>query len=126
MAKITSVTQHAEAARLGPHDLARILVAGLGPTLVAAMTGSKDRKLPSKWARPDGPEPGDDFQRRLQFGHRAWTALVLNENEHVARAWFIGGNPLLGEATPITAIREDRGADVMRAVDAFLAGYQDV
>lgn len=90
------------------------------------MTGSKDRKLPSKWAHPDGPEPGPDFYRRLQFGHRAWSALVLNENEHVARAWFIGGNPLLGETTPLTAIREDRGADVMRAVDSFLAGYQDV
>jgi hypothetical protein len=48
------------------------------------------------------------------------------ENEHVARAWFIGGNPLLQEATPITAIREGQGAQVMAAVEAFLTGYQDV
>lgn len=111
---------------MDPHDIARVLVAGLGPTLVAAMTGSKDRKLPAKWAKADGPSPRPEFLNRLQFGHRAWSTLVQNENEHVARAWFIGGNPLLGEATPLTAIREDRSAEVMRAVDAFLNNYQDV
>ena len=108
------------------HEIARVLVAGLGPTLVAAMTGSKDRKLPAKWAKPDGPTPRDEFWNRLQLGHRAWASLVQVENEHVARAWFIGGNPLLQEATPITAIREGQGAQVMAAVEAFLTGYQDV
>jgi hypothetical protein len=111
---------------MDPHDLARVLVDGLGPTLVAAMTGSKDLKLPAKWAKPDGPSPRVEFLNRLQYGHRAWATLVQNENPHVARAWFIGGNPLLGEATPLTAIRDDRGAEVMQAVDSFIRGYQDL
>lgn len=122
MASLTTTSQHAATARMDVHQIARELVNGLGPTLVAAMTGSKDRKLPSKWAKDDGPTPSPDFTRRLQFGHRAWRALSAEESEHVARAWLIGGNPYLGEVTPITAIREDRGGDVMKAVDAFLRG----
>lgn len=125
MASFTTTSQHASTARMDSHDIARILVTGLGPTLVAAMTGSKDRKLPAKWAKPDGPTPRAEFLRRLQLGHRAWASLVQAENEHVARSWFIGGNPLLHEATPITAIREGQGAEVMAAVEAFLTGYQD-
>jgi hypothetical protein len=126
MASITLTGQHAETARMDVHQIARELVGALGPTLVAAMTGTKDRKLPSKWAKPDGPEPSADFARRLQLGHRAWRALEQAESDHVARQWFIGGNPLLGEDTPLTAIREDRGRDVMEAVAAFLAGEPDV
>jgi len=125
MASITSTSQHAATARMDSHDIARILVAGLGPTLVAAMTGSKDRKLPTKWAKPDGPTPRTEFLYRLQLGHRVWARLVSMENEHVARSWFIGGNPLLHEATPISAIRDGEGAQVMAALEAFLLGMQD-
>jgi len=117
--------QHARTARMDVHEVASVLVQGLGPTLVAALTGSKDRKLPGKWAKPDGPRPSADFTRRLQLGHRVWVALSESETEHVARQWFIGGNPLLHENTPITAIREDRGAEVVEAVEAFLRGEPD-
>lgn len=113
-------------ARMDIHQIAAALVRGLGPTLVAAMTGTKDRKLPSKWAKPDGPTPSARFARRLQLGHRVWSALVGDETEHVARQWFIGGNPLLGEQTPLTAIREDRGAEVIGAVEAFLRDEPDL
>ncbi|ROS22173.1 hypothetical protein EDF22_3679 [Rathayibacter sp. PhB127] len=124
----TAVTtgQHARTARMDVHEVAAVLVQGLGPTLVAAMTGSKDRKLPSKWAKPDGPRPSADFTRRLQLGHRVWVALSGSESEHVARQWFLGGNPVLHEDTPITAIREDRGSEVIEAVESFLRGDPDV
>ena len=124
----TAVTtgQHARTARMDVHEVAAVLVQGLGPTLVAAMTGSKDRKLPSKWAKPDGPRPSADFTRRLQLGHRVWVALSESESEHVARQWFLGGNPVLHEDTPTTAIREDRGSEVIEAVESFLRGDPDV
>lgn len=124
----TAVTtgQHARTARMDVHEVAHALVQGLGPTLVAALTGSKDRKLPSKWAKPDGPNPSADFVRRLQLGHRVWVALSASETEHVARQWFLGGNPLLQEDTPITAIREDRGGEVIEAVEYFLRDEPDV
>ncbi|WP_167756822.1 hypothetical protein [Orlajensenia leifsoniae] len=102
------------------HAVAKELNAALGPTLVAALTGSKDTKLPIKWAKPDGTTPGPDFNRRLKFAHRMWRAIEAVEGEHVARAFFIGSNPSLGERTPLTAIREDDHSDVAAAVDNFL------
>ncbi|ROS52512.1 hypothetical protein EDF50_0975 [Frigoribacterium sp. PhB24] len=121
----TVTGQHTKTARMDIHQVADELVRGLGPTLVAALTGSRDRKLPAKWAKPDGPTPTVAFTQRLQLGHRAWATLVTDESAHIARQWFIGGNPLLGEDTPLTAIREDRGREVIEAVAAFLSDQPD-
>ena len=121
-----TTTQFNETARMDLHQVAAILVGGLGSTLVAAMTGTKDRKLPSKWAQPDGPNPSTTFTKRLLLGHRAWAAIIAGESEYVARQWFIGGNPWLGEDTPITAIREDRGKELIGAVDAFVRDEPDL
>ncbi|MFJ6429206.1 MULTISPECIES: hypothetical protein [Microbacterium] len=103
------------------HKVARDLNASLGPTMVAALAGSKDRKLPFRWAKDDGPEPRADAARRLTFAHRQWAILVASDGEQVARQWFVGGNPLLHEDTPITAIREDRHSAVADAVRSFIS-----
>lgn len=94
--------------------------------MVAALSGSKDRKLPHKWAKPDGPQPGPTFEKRLRLAHRAWVNIADAETEHVARDWFIGGNPFLGEDTPVTAIRGDRDKAVVDAVAALLEDRQDL
>jgi hypothetical protein len=125
MATLTPTTQHSRTMRMDIHAIVRDLNAALGPTLVAALSGSKDRKLPIRWAKADGPEPRTDATRRLQFAHRQWRLLAAADGEHVARQWFIGGNPHLSENTPITAIREDRHGDVADAVESFIAGPAD-
>lgn len=112
--------RHNSTSRMDIHEVVRVLNAGLGSTLVAAASGSKDRKLPLKWAKPDGPTPSPDFAKRLLHLHRQWTLIEEVDGPDVARQWFIGGNPSLGEQTPLTAIREDRLRDVSAAVDAFL------
>lgn len=122
----TIITGHSETARLDIHELVRRLNSHLGPLLVASLAGSKDAKLPYKWAKPDGPTPGPAFQKRLQLAHRVWLSLADAESEAVARAWFIGGNPFLDEDTPITALREDRHKDVFHALTVFLEDRQDV
>lgn len=104
------------------HVMVRELNKALGPTLVAALSGIKDRKQPTRWAQPDGPIPGHESSKRLILAHSEWHRIVAEEGDHVARAFFIGGNPILGEDTPITAIREDRGAELVAAVDSFLEG----
>jgi hypothetical protein len=48
------------------------------------------------------------------------TRFELEEGRDIARRWFIGGNPILGETTPVMAIREDRHAEVRRAAQAFI------
>lgn len=122
METLTPTAQHSRTLRMNIHEVVRELNASLGPTLVAALSGSKDRKLPIRWAKPDGPEPRMDAARRLMFAHRQWGLLAAADGDHVARQWFVGGNPRLGEDTPITAIREDRHQDVVEAIDTFIAG----
>lgn len=117
---------HGETARLDIHELVLRLNSYLGPLMVASLAGSKDSKLPYKWAKPAGPTPGPVFQKRLQLAHRVWLALADAENEAIARAWFIGGNPFLDEDTPIKALREDRHKEVVQALTAFLEDRQDV
>lgn len=119
---VSSVDAHAQAVHLEIHELVRQLNTHLGPTLVAALAGSKDTKLPHKWAKPAGPRPRPTTEARLQVAYRLWTTIATSEGGHVARAWFLGANPLLGEETPLTAIREDRHREVLGAAEAFVTG----
>ena len=85
---------------LGIREIVRRLNAGLGPTLVAGLAGSKDRRISHKWAKEDGPEPNQAAVRRLMAAIRLWTELSEAHGEHVARLWFIGSNPWLEEDSP--------------------------
>lgn len=117
--------QHIRTTLLNVHELVRQLNAHLGPTLVAALAGVRDRKLPLKWATPDGPTPRAEPERRLRMAHRLWGHLSAAENEHVARAWFIGANPRLGEESPVMKLREGDLPAVMNAAKAFIEGTDD-
>lgn len=120
MATTTRAQAHVQTTRMDIHEVVARMNAHLGPTLVAALSGSKDRRLPIRWAKSDGPQPSHDFERRLRLAHRVWAQICAAEDDHVARAWFIGGNPMLGESTPLTAIRQDRDAHVVAAAGAFV------
>jgi hypothetical protein len=113
-------TAHTRTIKLDIREIARRLNGSLGGTLVASLAGSKDAKLPYRWAKVDGPAPKNEAMRRLQFAYEQWTMLSEAEGEHVARAWFIGANPWLEYDTPITAIREDRFKEAGKAVQAVL------
>ena len=112
---------HARMIRLDIREITRRLIGSLGGTLVAALSGSKDPKLPYRWAKVDGPSPKNESMRRLQFAYEQWTRLAQCEGEDVARAWFIGANPWLDYDTPITAIREDRFKEAGQAAQALVS-----
>jgi hypothetical protein len=113
-------TAHTRSLKLDIREVARRLNSSLGGTLVASLAGSKDAKLPYRWAKVDGPTPKNEAMRRLQFAYEQWTLLSEAEGEHVARAWFIGANPWLEYDTPVTAIREDRFRDAGKAAQAVI------
>lgn len=117
-----AILNHTRTVRLPSAELARQLVSHLGPTLVAAMANVRDRKLPHKWAHEGGPTPRPDALTRLQVAHRAWSTLATAEGDDIARAWFIGANPRLGEMPPYLAIREGEFNRVMAAAAAFVDG----
>jgi hypothetical protein len=104
---------------LNYREITRRLIATLGPTLVAALSGSKDRTAPHEWAAVDGSEPAPEALPRLACAYETWRKVAEAEGEQVARLWFIGANPWLGESTPVTAIREDRLKEVADAAQAM-------
>lgn len=105
-----------------PTDRAGTQLSAWSDPLVAALSGVRDRELPTQWAQPDGSEPGPEFAQRLRFAHEQWGLLAAGESEAVARARFIGGNTRLNEDTPLTAIREGRWDEVSAAVISHLEG----
>lgn len=116
----TVVEAHANTTRMDDHEVARRLINHLGATAVAALSGSKDAKAPYRWAKNGNPSAG--ASERLRAAHRVWQMLADGENEHTARAWFVGGNPLLGEQSPLLALREGKCTEVIKAATAFLEG----
>lgn len=116
---------HTDAIRTGIPELVRQLNTHLGPTLVATLAGIRDRKLPHKWAKADGPTPRDEALERLQMAHRVWGLIAAAENESIARAWFIGRDPRLDETAPVMALREGQIAEVWHAAKAFVDGADD-
>jgi hypothetical protein len=66
--------------------------------------------------------PGTENFKRLLLAHAEWRRIAAAEDEDIARAFFIGGNPLLRDGTLITAIREDRAEEVAAAVSKFVEG----
>lgn len=98
--------------------LARHLMADLGPTLVSTLAGSKDSRAATGWGSPDGPLPSTHAALRLECAYDAWQRVSAAEGDDVARAWFVGANPWLGDDSPVTAIREGRFDEVANAATA--------
>ena len=113
---------HRVTIRLNIHEIVSQLNTHLGATLVATLAGVSDRKLPYRWAKPDGPIPGDSALQRLQTAHRIWHVLSTNEPDQVVRAWFIGANPLLDETPPVMALREGDLRGTAKAAESFIDG----
>jgi hypothetical protein len=100
-------------------QIARHLNTHLGPTLVALLADVPDRRLPRRWAEGDAT-PTDSSEARLVAAHHAWQEIASAETDHIARAWFIGTNPQLGELAPVEALRLGCTAQVMAAASQFV------
>ncbi|MGE2835452.1 hypothetical protein [Mycobacterium sp. SMC-4] len=114
-----------ETLKMDTHELVRQLNSHLGPTLVALLAGVRDKKLPHKWAKADGPTPRDEALARLIMAHRVWAKVSTAENDSIARTWFIGANPRLGEVSPALRLREGELSAVWDAAVAFADSTDD-
>jgi hypothetical protein len=110
---------HAQTMRVPASELVRELLDNLGPTVVAALAGVRDRKQPYKWAA-DSSQPRHESLARLQVAHRVWSTITDADGPNVARAWFIGANPRFDERTPYLAIREGLFGEVVAAAEEFV------
>lgn len=111
---------YAETTKMDIHDLVRELNDKVGPTIVQTMAGTKDRTSPSRWAKPNGPTPNIDVQRRLRLGYRAWLTVARSEGDSVALAWLVGSNPRLNDELPLQYVVDERVKELLGAAEAFV------
>jgi hypothetical protein len=108
------------------NEVVRRLNAVLGPTLVSTLVstlaGSTDVRAALRRAQPDTELISPAFEANVRLAYRAMTAISEAANTHVAYAWFIASNPMLGEDTPVQAIREGRHRQVVAALSAMVDG----
>ena len=100
--------------------IVRRLSRRVGPTVVRAVAGVRDPKRPRLWADEHGPRPGVAAERRLRLAYAVWILIDAHEGPNLALAWMVGANPLLGDRTPISAIRDGDDRDVLGAAAAFV------
>lgn len=101
-------------------DTVSFLNNALGPTLVAALSGTRDRTKSARWEAGDEPEPDAAASERLQCAAKQWKLIEASEGPDVARLWFLGANPWLDDDTPVTAIREGRFQETEAAAKAMV------
>lgn len=118
----TQIAAHADTTRQDIHETTRQLLSHLGMTAVSFLAGAKDSRQASRWAKAGANEPRPETRKRLLAAHRAWTQISIAESDYVARNWFIGTNPRLGEISPLEALREGNIQEVMDAASAFVSG----
>lgn len=118
-AKVGPLTKaHKQAVRDTIPMRAGLLVGNLGSTLVAYLTGVESRSMPRRWALGEA-NPRAEAAARLLTAYTAWLAIVWTDGYDVARNWFIGANPWLGDISPAEAIRNG-DTRVLGAVQNFI------
>lgn len=101
-------------------DKAGYLVNRLGPTLVAAGIGFRNRKVISENSENLDDAFSDEQKKRVNVMYEIWNKVSQSEGDDLARAWFIGANPWLNDDSAVAAIREDRFEQVRVAAQAMI------
>jgi hypothetical protein len=100
---LEDVASHNHAMSLDIAQVVNELVDLLGLTAVATIGGVNETRAVSQWI--DGREP----QRAhvLRFALQIAKMIATQEDREVARAWFQGSNPLLGDRVPLLILRNE-------------------
>jgi len=116
---VGDVAAHHRAMSLNVSDVVTELVDILGLSAVAAIGGVNETRAVSQWM--DGREP--QRAQTLRFTLQIALMIATREDRHVARAWFQGSNPLLGDRAPLLMLRnlslDEIQGPLMKAARSF-------
>jgi hypothetical protein len=115
-----AVRAHAQSVQDPLAEIVSFLRDHLGASLVAFMAGAETRNV-IRWANGE-VTPRDVAERRLRAAYQVYKLLEPHEAPQTIRAWFMGMNPQLDDASPAEVIVGDRGRDAMVAARAFASG----
>ena len=109
---------HARSVELSISDVAASLQAQLGQALLSVIVG-KDTRTVARWVS-GAVQPPQASEQRLRDAFQIMTLLTTADAAPVARAWFMGMNPQLGDETPAEVLAEGRAREVLGAARAFI------
>jgi hypothetical protein len=105
---------HERAMSLPISDVVRELVALLGLTTVATIGGVGETRAVTQWMTGREPQRPNVLRFTLQIA-----SMILNaKNPDIARAWFHGSNPHLGDRIPAVVLRDEPLAEVQGEIMA--------
>jgi hypothetical protein len=115
---------HRQAVTAAFPEVVRSLVSIIGRKQTAYIASVKDARAIDRWI--DNAAPQKDIEQRIRLAYHVASMLRNSDSEGVVQAWFIGLNPELDDAVPITLLREGDldtdGKRVLNAARAFVAG----
>lgn len=101
-------------------DIATYLASHLGKTLLSFITGSSKQTV-ARWAKGD-QTPTAEIESLVRSTYLIFAQISEADSKNTARAWFMGMNPHLDDASPTEAMKDARLKDVNTAAKAFLLG----
>jgi len=109
---------HARAVQSDLVDVIKRVSETLGKSLVGVIVG-RDAKTVGRWGAGSNV-PGEREEALLRNILQIVELLTSVDSPSVARAWFMGMNPLLDDNSPAETIAEGRIRDVMAAARLFV------
>jgi hypothetical protein len=113
------INAHEHAMEIPIEEVVRELVALLGATTVAVIGGVKETRAVTQWLSGRAPQRPHVLRFALQLG----SMIASNSDRELARAWFHGSNPQLGDAIPMMLLRDGELRDIQGALLAAARSF---
>lgn len=118
---LSDVDAHDHVMGLSINEVVRELADYLGATTVAVIAGVSETRAVAQWMSANGREP--QRPHVLRFALQITTMIASQRDSELARAWFHGSNPRLGDASPMLLLRERPLAEVQAAITAAARAF---
>ena len=112
---------HGQATHIPITEAAESLQDLLTGRIAAYMTGVKDARTVTRWARGEVSDIRLESESRLRTAYEIMTLLLRFDAPETVRAWFIGMNPHLADESPVEVIHQGRFQEAMGAARSFAA-----
>ena len=109
---------HSRSVQLGIEDVAAALQQHLGQALLSVIVDKKVRTL-TRWTSGESHPPAAD-EKLLRDAYQVLELLLTVEESPVARAWFMGMNPQLEDASPAGALAAGQARIVLAAARSYV------
>lgn len=110
---------HGRSVGLSSAEITAVLQAQLGQALLGVIVGKNARTL-ARWAHAT-VRPPHASEKILRDAFQVFEILISVDSPEVARAWLMGMNPELDDASPAEALSDGRSREVMAAARSFIA-----